>query len=204
MPFCRRRVSDKSILRPRSLASIVSMAAGLLWFSPSSLLTSRGRASVASKLRIPVARHLVFAADAQVWNEESDDAEAAHAGECAGWRLLRHLRVRCGLRTRFTWPCCLCHLVSMVAESLCWSFLPRCLRTLPRSWARERPRTRSWPTRSSSSGRGSASGKGCLVWSGVRFSARQVMAYYPLHFVVSAIFAPMFIQVERQDVRIKR
>ncbi|CAE7548559.1 unnamed protein product, partial [Symbiodinium pilosum] len=24
-----------------------------------------------------------------------------------------------------------------------------------------------------------------------------VMAYYPLHFVVSAIFAPMFIQVER-------
>ena len=39
--------------------------------------------------------------------------------------------------------------------------------------------------------------KGCLVWSGVRFSARQVMAYYPLHFVVSAIFAPMFIQVER-------
>ena len=25
----------------------------------------------------------------------------------------------------------------------------------------------------------------------------EVMAYYPLHFIVSAIFAPMFIQVER-------
>mmetsp|Transcript_30836 Transcript_30836/g.63538 ORF Transcript_30836/g.63538 Transcript_30836/m.63538 type:complete len:144 (-) Transcript_30836:878-1309(-) len=29
------------------------------------------------------------------------------------------------------------------------------------------------------------------------FFWQKVMAYYPLHFVVSAIFAPMFIQVER-------
>ena len=37
----------------------------------------------------------------QVWHQQPDGAEAAHAGECARRRLLRHLRIRCGLRTRF-------------------------------------------------------------------------------------------------------
>ena len=30
-----------------------------------------------------------------------------------------------------------------------------------------------------------------------KLCARKVMAYYPLHFVISCLFAPMFIQVER-------
>ena len=126
----------------------------------------------------------------QVWNEQYHGAEAAHPGECARGRLLRHLRIRCGLGAAS------CHGLCLFATSSAI----RCLRTPLRSWASERPRTRSWPTPSSSSGRGQgpcACHGGCERW-GVEVS--QVMAYYPLHFVMSVIFAPMFIQVERPGV----
>ena len=126
----------------------------------------------------------------QVWHQQSDRAEAAHAGERACRRLLCHL----GVRHSPSIPDLL-----ILSRMVC-SPAPRCPRTPPRSSVSERQRTRSWPTQSSSSGRGPGLQPWAVAEVSLQHSAAcsmKVMAYYPLHFVISAIFAPMFIQVER-------